>query len=186
MTTTTTTTTERMLSLEARVPAGPMEQKWDRCVAGLRLVAPSNRRRYRVLVVGAGLAGCSVAFTLAEKGYAVTVLTILDSPRRSHSVAAQGGMNAAKNFPNDGDSVYRMFRDTLRGGDFRAREANVYRLAQLSNAVLDHTVALGVPYAREYGGGLSNRSFGGVQGDAGPGRAAGPGPRGDLPQSDQR
>jgi succinate dehydrogenase / fumarate reductase flavoprotein subunit len=149
--------------LNARVPEGPIEQKWDRCVQGLCLVSPTNRRRYEVLVVGAGLAGCSLAFSLAEQGYRVKVLTILDSPRRSHSVAAQGGINAAKNFPNDGDSVYRMFGDTLRGGDFRAREANVYRLAQLSNAVLDHTVALGVPYAREYGGGLVNRSFGGVQ-----------------------
>lgn len=152
-----------MRQLHARVPSGPIEQKWQRCIAGLQLIAPSNRRRYRVLVVGAGLAGCSLAFTLAEQGYRVKVLTILDSPRRSHSVAAQGGMNAAKNFTNDGDSVFRMFYDTLKGGDFRAREASVYRLAQLSGAVLDHTVALGVPYAREYGGGLANRSFGGVQ-----------------------
>jgi succinate dehydrogenase / fumarate reductase flavoprotein subunit len=149
--------------LDSRIPAGPLSQKWDRCLAELRLVSPTNRRRYRILVVGAGLAGCAVASTLAEQGYGVTVLTILDSPCRSHSVAAQGGMNAAKNFPNDGDSVGRMFLDTLKGGDFRAREANVYRLAQLSGAVLDHTVAQGVPYAREYGGGLSNRSFGGVQ-----------------------
>lgn len=148
---------------DARVPEGPIAQKWDRCLAELRLLAPSNRRTYSVLVVGAGLAGCSVASTLAEQGYRVKVLTILDSPRRSHSVAAQGGINAAKNYPNDGDSVYRMFCDTLRGGDFRAREANVYRLAQLSGAVLDHSAALGVPYEREYGGGLSNRSFGGVQ-----------------------
>ena len=148
---------------DARVPKGPIAQKWDRCIAELSLLAPSNRRGFSVLVVGAGLAGCSVASTLAEQGYQVQVLTILDSPRRSHSVAAQGGINAAKNYPNDGDSVYRMFCDTLRGGDFRAREANVYRLAQLSGAVLDHSAALGVPYEREYGGGLSNRSFGGVQ-----------------------
>lgn len=152
-----------MARLDARIPSGPLEQKWDRCVAGLRLIAPSNRRQYRVLVVGSGLAGCAVAATMAQQGYRVKVLTILDTPRRSHSVAAQGGMNAAKNFANDGDSVYRMFYDTLKGGDFRAREANVYRLAQLSGAVLDHTVAQGVPYAREYGGCLANRSFGGVQ-----------------------
>lgn len=152
-----------MPPLDSRIPDGPIAEKWQRCISGLRLVAPSNRRRYEVLVVGAGLAGCSLASTLAEHGYRVKVLTILDSPRRSHSVAAQGGMNAAKNYPNDGDSVYRMFCDALKGGDFRAREANVYRLAELSNAVLDHTVALGVPYAREYGGALSNRSFGGVQ-----------------------
>ena len=129
----------------------------------LNLVAPSRRKKYRVLVVGAGLAGCAMAATAAEQGYQVKVLTLLDSPRRSHSVAAQGGINAAKNYCNDGDSVYRMFLDTLKGGDFRSREANVYRLAQLSNSVIDHTVAQGVPYAREYGGGLSNRSFGGVQ-----------------------
>lgn len=150
-------------AVSPRIPPGALADKWRTCVSNLRLVAPHNRRRYRVLVVGAGLAGCSVASTLAEQGYQVTILTILDSPRRSHSVAAQGGMNAAKNFPNDGDSVARMFWDTLKGGDFRAREANVYRLAELSGAVLDHTVALGVPYAREYGGSLANRSFGGVQ-----------------------
>ena len=149
--------------LDSRVPEGALAEKWQRCVAGLRLIAPSNRRHYTVLVVGAGLAGCSVASSLAEQGYNVKVVTILDSPRRSHSVAAQGGMNAAKNYANDGDSVFRMFYDALKGGDFRAREANVYRLAELSGAVLDHTVALGVPYAREYGGSLSNRSFGGVQ-----------------------
>jgi succinate dehydrogenase / fumarate reductase flavoprotein subunit len=145
------------------VPEGPLEAKWRRCITDLRLISPSNRRNFTVLVVGAGLAGCAVASTLAEQGYQVKVLTILDSPRRSHSVAAQGGINASKNYPNDGDSVYRMFSDALKGGDFRAREANVYRLAELSGAVLDHTVAMGVPYAREYGGGLANRSFGGVQ-----------------------
>ena len=151
------------MDLSSRTPVGKIEEKWDRCQRQLRLVAPSNRRNFKVLVVGAGLAGASLAATLGEQGYRVQVLTILDSPRRSHSVAAQGGINAAKNFCNDGDNVYRMFRDTLKGGDFRSREANVYRLAQLSGAVLDHTVAQGVPYAREYGGFLSNRSFGGVQ-----------------------
>lgn len=149
--------------LRSRVPEGPIEQKWDRCVANLKLVAPSNRRRYHVLVVGAGLAGCSFAASMAEQGYRVTVLTILDSPSRSHSVAAQGGINAASPYRNDGDGVWRMFADALKGGDFRAREANVYRLAQLSPKVLDHTVAIGVPYAREYGGQLATRSFGGVQ-----------------------
>lgn len=151
------------MDLSSRTPSGKIADKWDRCKRELRLVAPSNRRNYKVLVVGAGLAGASLAATLGEQGYRVQVLTILDSPRRSHSVAAQGGMNAAKNFCNDGDSVYRMFRDTLKGGDFRSREAGVYRLAELSGPVLDHTVSQGVPYAREYGGMLSNRSFGGVQ-----------------------
>lgn len=150
-------------SLSPRIPPGPLEQKWDSCLRQLNLVAPSNRRHFEILVVGAGLAGCAFASTAAEQGYHVKVLTILDSPRRSHSVAAQGGINAALNYCNDGDSVYRMFKDTLKGGDFRSREANVYRLAQLSGAVLHHTVAQGVPYAREYGGGLANRSFGGVQ-----------------------
>jgi succinate dehydrogenase flavoprotein subunit len=147
----------------SRVPSGPIEEKWDCCQRQLRLMAPGNRRKFRILVIGAGLAGCAVASTMGELGYQVQVMTILDSPRRSHSVAAQGGMNAAKNYCNDGDSVYRMFRDTLKGGDFRSREANVYRLAQLSTSVLNHTVAQGVPYAREYGGCLANRSFGGVQ-----------------------
>lgn len=148
---------------QSRVPPGPIAEKWRRCVASLSLVSPSRRRNFRVLIVGGGLAGCSLAATLGEQGYRVRLLTILDSPRRSHSVAAQGGMNAAKNYCNDGDSVFRMFVDTLKGGDFRSREANVYRLAELSGAVLDHTVAQGVPYAREYGGSLANRSFGGVQ-----------------------
>ncbi len=152
-----------MTDISSRIPPGPIEQKWDSCIRTLDLVAPANRRRYEVLVVGAGLAGCALASTMAEQGYRVKILTLLDSPRRSHSVAAQGGINAAKNYCNDGDSVYRMFCDALKGGDFRAREANVYRLAQLSNQVLNHTVAQGVPYAREYGGGLANRSFGGVQ-----------------------
>lgn len=146
-----------------RVPCGPLEKKWERCVANLKLVAPSNRRHYRILVVGAGLAGCSLASAMAEQGYQVTLLTILDSPRRSHSVAAQGGINASTPYRTDGDSVRRMFLDALKGGDFRARESSVYRLAQLSPQVLNHTVAIGVPYAREYGGQLATRSFGGVQ-----------------------
>ena len=140
-----------------------MDGKWQRCIRNLALVSPANRGRFHVAVVGAGLAGSSLAATLSEQGYRVTIITILDSPSRSHSVAAQGGINAATSYVNDGDSVWRMFADTLKGGDFRAREANVYRLAELSSAVLDHTVAQGVPYAREYGGQLTTRSFGGVQ-----------------------
>lgn len=149
--------------MNARVPPGPMAEKWSRCQRELRLVSPSQRRGYHILVVGAGLAGASAAATLAEQGFRVTVMTMLDSPRRSHSVAAQGGINGAKNYSNDGDGIYRMFADTLRGGDFRAREANVYRLAEVSGRVIDMLVAQGVPFAREYGGGLRNRSFGGVQ-----------------------
>jgi succinate dehydrogenase / fumarate reductase flavoprotein subunit len=149
--------------MNSRVPSGPLAEKWTHCVAGLRLLAPARRSRYRVVIVGAGLAGCSLAAALGELGYSVVVLTMLDSPRRSHSAAAQGGINACKNYANDGDNVWRMFADTLRGGDFRAREASVYRLAELSTKVIDHCTALGVPFAREYGGGLRNRSFGGVQ-----------------------
>ncbi len=151
------------VKLDARIPSGPLCEKWSRCQRELRLIAPARRDGYHVLVVGAGLAGASAAATLAEQGFCVTVMTMLDSPRRSHSVAAQGGLNGAKNYCNDGDGVYRMFADTLRGGDFRAREANVYRLAQLSGPVIDMLVAQGVPFAREYGGALRNRSFGGVQ-----------------------
>ncbi|MBS2039205.1 fumarate reductase/succinate dehydrogenase flavoprotein subunit [bacterium] len=149
--------------METRIPDGPVSQKWTRCQQELRLLSPHQRRRYRVLVVGAGLAGASAASALAEQGFQITIMTLADSPRRSHSVAAQGGINAAKNYVNDGDSVFRMFADTLRGGDFRAREASVYRLAELSGQVIDSLVAQGVPFAREYGGGLRNRSFGGVQ-----------------------
>lgn len=149
--------------LETRIPSGPISQKWRRCVQDLQLVAPARRRSYRILVVGAGLAGSGLAATLGEQGYSVEMLTLLDSPRRSHSVAAQGGFNAAKNYANDGDSIKRMFCDTLRGGDFRSREASVYRLAELSARVVDYCVAQGVPLAREYGGALLNRSFGGVQ-----------------------
>ncbi|MEA3410971.1 MAG: fumarate reductase/succinate dehydrogenase flavoprotein subunit [Pseudomonadota bacterium] len=149
--------------LDARVPDGALEDKWNHRLDALKLVSPANRRKYRVLVVGSGLAGASAAATLAELGYQVECFTFHDSPRRAHSVAAQGGINAAKNYQNDGDSVYRLFHDTIKGGDFRAREANVYRLAQVSNRIIDHCVAQGIPFAREYGGLLDNRSFGGAQ-----------------------
>jgi len=151
------------LILDARVPEGPLEQKWSRYKASARLVSPANKRALEVLVIGSGLAGASAAASLAELGYRVTCLCFQDSPRRAHSIAAQGGINAAKNYQNDGDSVERLFRDTIRGGDYRSREANVYRLAELSSNVIDHCVAQGVPFAREYGGLLANRSFGGVQ-----------------------
>src|SRR5437660_7816411 len=148
---------------DARIPAGPLAEKWDRRRFTARLVNPSNRRTYRVLVVGAGLAGASTAATLGELGYQVDCFCFQDSPRRAHSIAAQGGINAAKNYRNDGDSVRRLFYDTVKGGDFRSREANVYRLAQISVAIIDQCVAQGVPFAREYGGLLANRSFGGAQ-----------------------
>jgi succinate dehydrogenase / fumarate reductase flavoprotein subunit len=149
--------------LDPHVPEGPLEQKWDRHRAGLKLVSPNNKRKRRILVVGTGLAGASAAASLAEQGYQVEVFTFHDSPRRAHSIAAQGGINAAKNYQNDGDSVWRLFYDTIKGGDFRSREANVYRLAQVSNQIIDQCVAQGVPFAREYGGQLANRSFGGAQ-----------------------
>jgi succinate dehydrogenase / fumarate reductase flavoprotein subunit len=152
-----------MTELRSKVPAGPLAEKWDRHLASLRLVSPANKRRYRVIVVGTGLAGASAAATLGELGYAVEAFCFQDSPRRAHSIAAQGGINAAKNYANDGDSVDRLFRDTVKGGDFRSREANVYRLAQLSVRIIDHCAAQGVPFAREYGGTLANRSFGGAQ-----------------------
>ncbi|MFM7311754.1 MAG: FAD-dependent oxidoreductase, partial [Cyanobium sp.] len=148
---------------KARLPAGPLSTAWQRCREGLPLIAPANRRRFRILVVGSGLAGASAAASLAEQGYAVTVITCHDSPRRAHSVAAQGGIHAARNDANDGDSVSRLFRDTVKGGDFRAREAGCHRLAEISTAIIDHCVAQGVPFAREYGGTLSTRSFGGSQ-----------------------
>jgi succinate dehydrogenase / fumarate reductase flavoprotein subunit len=151
------------MELHSRVPSGPLERKWENHQFALRLVSPANRRRYRILVVGSGLAGASAAATLGELGYQVWCFTFHDSPRRAHSIAAQGGINAAKNYQNDGDSVHRLFYDTIKGGDFRAREANVYRLAQLSLRIIDHCVAQGVPFAREYGGLLANRSFGGAQ-----------------------
>jgi succinate dehydrogenase / fumarate reductase flavoprotein subunit len=150
-------------SLDAHVPDGPIEQKWDNHKFEVKLVNPANKRKFHVLVVGSGLAGASAAATLGELGYRVTMLTFHDSPRRAHSIAAQGGINAAKNYRNDGDSVQRLFYDTVKGGDFRAREANVYRLAQVSVNIIDQCVAQGVPFAREYGGLLDNRSFGGAQ-----------------------
>jgi len=152
-----------MTKLDAKIPAGPIEKKWDQHRFEMKLVNPANRRKYEVIVVGTGLAGAGAAASLAELGYNVKCFGIHDSPRRAHSIAAQGGINAAKNYPNDGDSIYRLFYDTVKGGDYRAREANVYRLAQVSNAIIDHCVALGVPFAREYGGLLDNRSFGGAQ-----------------------
>ena len=151
------------MKLDARIPSGPLAQKWDRHRFELKLVNPANKRKYDVIVVGSGLAGASAAATLAELGYKVKCFCFQDSPRRAHSIAAQGGINAAKNYQNDGDSVYRLFYDTIKGGDFRAREANVYRLAQVSVNIIDQCVAQGVPFAREYGGLLANRSFGGAQ-----------------------
>ena len=148
--------------LDGRVPSGPLATRWARRLDDLSLVGPVRRRRHHVVVVGAGLAGASVAATLSELGYRVCALTFHDSPRRAHSVAAQGGINAAKNYGNDGDSVERLFHDTLKGGDFRSRESNVYRLAELSARIIDQAVAQGVPFAREYGGHLANRSFGGT------------------------
>ena len=151
------------MNLNARIPDGPIENKWNQCQNELTLVNPANKRRYTVLVVGTGLAGASAAASLAEMGYNVKSFCIQDSPRRAHSIAAQGGINAAKNYTNDNDSVWRLFYDTVKGGDYRSREANVYRLAQLSSNIIDQCVAQGVPFAREYGGLLANRSFGGAQ-----------------------
>jgi succinate dehydrogenase / fumarate reductase flavoprotein subunit len=151
------------VTLDSKVPGGPISAKWDRHRFESKLVNPANRRKFHVIVVGTGLAGASAAATLGELGYRVTAFCIHDSPRRAHSIAAQGGINAAKNYQNDGDSVERLFYDTIKGGDYRAREANVYRLAQLSVNIIDHCVAQGVPFAREYGGLLDNRSFGGAQ-----------------------
>src|SRR5438270_165206 len=151
------------MELRSKVPGGPIEKKWDTHRFEMRLVNPANKRKYDLVVVGSGLAGASASATLAELGYNVKCFCYQDSPRRAHSIAAQGGINAAKNYQNDGDSVYRLFYDTVKGGDFRAREANVYRLAQISVEIIDQCVAQGVPFAREYGGTLSNRSFGGAQ-----------------------
>ena len=151
------------MRLDAKIPAGPLPQKWDLHRFETKLVNPANKRKYDIIVVGTGLAGASASASLAELGYNVKTFCIHDSPRRAHSIAAQGGINAATNYPNDGDSIWRLFYDTVKGGDFRSREANVYRLAQVSNAIIDQCVAQGVPFAREYGGLLANRSFGGAQ-----------------------
>src|SRR3972149_5907828 len=151
------------MKLDSKIPAGPWAEKWDNYKNSAKPVTPANKRKYHIIVVGTGLAGASAAASLAELGYQVSNLCIQDSPRRAHSIAAQGGINAAKNYPNDGDSVYRLFYDTIKGGDFRSREANVYRLAEVSNNIIDQCVAQGVPFAREYSGYLDNRSFGGAQ-----------------------
>src|ERR1700754_5068054 len=151
------------MALDSRTPAGPIEQAWDKTKFDLKLVNPANKRKHHIIVVGSGLAGASAAATLGELGYKVHCFCFQDSPRRAHSIAAQGGINAAKNYQNDGDSVFRLFYDTVKGGDYRAREANVHRLAEVSGNIIDQCVAQGVPFAREYGGLLSNRSFGGTQ-----------------------
>lgn len=151
------------LDLDARIPLGSIEQKWDECRFGMKLVNPANRRKHSIIVVGAGLAGAAAAATLGQQGYHVHCFSYHDTPRRAHSIAAQGGINAAKNYRNDGDSIFRLFKDTVKGGDFRSREGNVYRLAQISLNIIDQCVAQGVPFAREYGGLLDTRSFGGVQ-----------------------
>jgi succinate dehydrogenase / fumarate reductase flavoprotein subunit len=151
------------MTLDSKIPSGPITEKWDKHRFEMKLINPANKRKFSVIVVGTGLAGASAAASLGELGYKVDIFCYQDSPRRAHSIAAQGGINAAKNYPNDGDSIWRLFYDTVKGGDYRAREANVYRLAQVSNAIIDQCVAQGVPFAREYGGYLDNRSFGGAQ-----------------------
>src|SRR5204863_9008945 len=151
------------MELKSNAPTGPIETSWERHKQDMKLVNPANRRKYTVLMVGTGLAGSAAAATLSEQGYNVRCFCYQDSPRRAHSIAAQGGINAAKNYRNDGDSVYRLFYDTIKGGDFRSREANVHRLAELSVNIIDQCVAQGVPFAREYGGLLDTRSFGGAQ-----------------------
>lgn len=151
------------MNLDSKVPSGDLSQKWINHKNSIKLVSPNNKRKFNIIVVGTGLAGASAASSLAELGYNVKTFTILDSPRRAHSIAAQGGINAAKNYPNDGDTVWRLFYDTIKGGDYRSREANTYRLAEVSNNIIDQCVAQGVPFARDYGGLLSNRSFGGAQ-----------------------
>src|SRR5246500_1118740 len=151
------------MTLDAKIPSGPIELAWDKARFDMKLVNPANKRKHTILVVGSGLAGASAAASLGELGYKVKCFCFQDSPRRAHSIAAQGGINAAKNYQNDGDSIYRLFYDTVKGGDFRSREANVYRLAENSVKIIDQCVAQGVPFAREYGGTLTNRSFGGAQ-----------------------
>ncbi len=155
--------TENTYILDAKIPEGPIQEHWDKHRFDTKLVNPANKRKYKIIIVGTGLAGASAAATLGELGYEVEVFTYHDSARRAHSIAAQGGINAAKNYTNDGDSIFRLFYDTVKGGDYRSRESNVYRLAQVSNEIIDQSVAQGVPFAREYGGLLDNRSFGGAQ-----------------------
>src|SRR5881392_1293274 len=154
---------EVTMELKSRTPSGPIEKRWDQHRFDMKLVNPANKRKYNIIVVGSGLAGASASASMAELGYNVKCFCFQDSPRRAHSIAAQGGINAGKNYQNDGDSIYRLFYDTVKGGDFRARESNVYRLAQISLNIIDQCVAQGVPFAREYGGTLTNRSFGGAQ-----------------------
>src|ERR1700754_722950 len=151
------------MELLSNSPTGPIEKRWEKHRFDMKLVNPANKRKYNLIVVGSGLAGGSAAATLGELGYNVQCFCYQDSPRRAHSIAAQGGINAAKTYQNDGDSVFRLFYDTVKGGDFRSREANVYRLAEVSNLIIDQCVAQGVPFAREYSGLLANRSFGGAQ-----------------------
>src|SRR5881392_176571 len=151
------------MELRSRIPGGPIQEKWDRHRFEMKLVNPANKRKYQIIVVGTGLAGGAAAASLSELGYNVKAFCFQDSPRRAHSIAAQGGINAAKNYKNDGDSIDRLFYDTIKGGDYRSREANVYRLAQISVEIIDQCVAQGVPFAREYGGLLDTRSFGGAQ-----------------------
>jgi succinate dehydrogenase / fumarate reductase flavoprotein subunit len=151
------------MSLDSKIPDGPLAEKWTKHKFNLKLVNPANKRKYDIIVVGTGLAGASAAASFGELGYNVKAFFYQDSARRAHSIAAQGGINAAKNYTNDGDSVFRLFYDTIKGGDYRSREANVYRLAEVSNNIIDQCVAQGVPFAREYGGLLDNRSFGGAQ-----------------------
>lgn len=152
-----------MTKLNAQIPDGPLAEKWTKYKANAKLVNPANRKKLDIIMVGTGLAGAGAASSLGEMGYNVKAFCFQDSPRRAHSVAAQGGINASKNYKNDGDSDYRLFYDMIKGGDYRAREANVYRAAEVSNATIDQLTAQGVPFAREYGGTLDNRSFGGVQ-----------------------
>ena len=151
------------MELNSKIPSGPIESRWEKHRFEMNLVNPANKRKYTIIVVGTGLAGGAAAATLGELGYNVLCFTYHDSARRAHSIAAQGGINAAKNYQGDGDSIFRLFYDTVKGGDFRSRESNVYRLAEVSNEIIDQCVASGVPFARDYGGLLDNRSFGGAQ-----------------------
>ena len=150
------------MKLESKVPGGPLAEKWEKHKFDMKVVSPNNKRKFNLIVVGTGLGGASAAASLGELGYNVLNFCIQDSPRRAHSIGAQGGINAAKNYQNDGDSVWRLFYDTIKGGDYRAREANVYRLAEVSNNIIDQCTAQGVPFAREYGGLFANRTFGGA------------------------